>query len=256
MKNSSDQESGPENTLPEEQPNKASIGKRFLLLLTQRWPEYVVEIIVVIIGITISFAISNYQQDSTDKKLAHIYLQDLREDIKSDIFTLGETIQLTDSVILSGQSLIAQSDSNMSLTKQGLVDLVRSLIRRPNFTSKNATFSSLKTSANFRLIKVIGLRKLLFEYDQDYQAIKAIEAAELQATVTIVGPYIIKSIPLADSRQASYWVEKLDVEAILGSVEFMNNVALRMGNRKELLESYEEIRNTAVQIDSAIQRNL
>ena len=68
--------------------NEASKRKRFLLLLTQRWPEYVVEIIVVIIGITISFAISNYQQDSTDKKLAHIYLQDLREDIKSDIFTL------------------------------------------------------------------------------------------------------------------------------------------------------------------------
>ena len=175
MKNSSGLESGTENTLPKEQRNEASIGKRFLLLLTQRWPEYVVEIIVVIIGITISFAISNYQQDSTDKKLAHIYLQDLREDIKSDIFTLGETIQQTDSVILSGQSLIAHSDSKISLTKQGLVDLVRSLIRRPNFTSKNATFSSLKTSANFRLIKDIELRKLLFEYDQDYQTIKAIE---------------------------------------------------------------------------------
>ena len=36
----------------------------------------------------------------------------------------------------------------------------------------------------------------------------------------------------------------------------MNNVALRIGNRKELLKSYKEIRDTALQIDSAIQRNL
>src|SRR5688572_6812037 len=256
MKNSSGPEGVSENTPSKEHSNEDSIGKRFWLLLTQRWPEYVVEIIVVIIGITISFAISNYQQDSADKRLAHIYLQDLREDIKSDIFTLGVTIQQTDSVILSGQSLIAQGDSNIFVTRQGLVDLVRALIRRPNFISKNATFSSLKTSANFQLIKDIELRKLLFEYDQDYQTIKAMEAAELQATVTIAGPYIMKSIPISDSPRSSYWLEKLDVEAILGSVEFINNVSLRIGNRKELLQSYEEIRNTAVQIDSAIQRNL
>ena len=256
MKNPTGPESVPENTSPKESGNGASTGKRFLLLLAQRWPEYVVEIIVVIIGITISFAISNYQQDSADKRLAQIYLQDLREDIKSDIFTLAETIQQTDSVILSGQALITQSDSNTSLTKQRLVALVHLLIRRPNFISKNATFSSLKTSANFRLIKDIELRKLLFEYDQDYQTIKAMEAAELQATVTIAGPYIIKSIPLADSPQTSSWLEKLDVKAILGSVEFMNNVALRMDNRQELLDSYKDIRYTAMQIDSAILRNL
>ena len=82
------------------------------------------------------------------------------------------------------------------------------------------------------------------------------EAAELHATVTIAGPYIIKSIPLADSPRSSYWLEKLDIETIIGSVEFINNVALRMDNRKELLRSYHEIRNTAIQIDSALQQNL
>ena len=82
------------------------------------------------------------------------------------------------------------------------------------------------------------------------------ELAELQATVTIVGPYFIKSIPLTDTPRSSYWLEKLDVDAILGSVEFMNNVALRIDNREELLRSYKEILETALQIDKGIQRNL
>jgi hypothetical protein len=243
--------------ISKENTSSPRIAKRFSTLLAQRWPEYLVEIIVVIIGITISFAISKYQEDSRNRKLAHVYLEDLKEDIKSDIQSLDIVIQKTDSVIRSGQSLLNQSDAaKISLTKKDLVNLVRAIIARPNFISKNATFSSLKTSANFQLIEDIQLKTLLFEYDQDYQTIKAMELAELQATVTIAGPYLLKSIPLTDSKQSSYWLEKLDIESTLLSVEFMNNIALRIGNRMELLNSYKDILVTARQIDEGIQRNL
>ena len=140
--------------------------------------------------------------------------------------------------------------------KKELVNFVRSIITRPNFISKNATFSSLKTSANFQLIEDIRLKNLLFEYDQQYQTIKAMELAELQATVTIAGPYLLKSIPLTDSKRSSYWLENLTVEEMIGSVEFMNNIALRIGNRVELLGSYKEILDTAHQIDEAIEGNV
>jgi hypothetical protein len=232
-----------------------SARKRFGQLLVQRWPEYLVEIIVVIIGITISFAISNFNQDATNKALATVYLKDLREDIKSDIYSLQETIDQTDSIIASAKVLIEQTDS-AALTPRELVTLVRSIIRRPNFTSKNATFSSLKSSANFQLIRDIKLKNLLFEYDQHYQTIKAMELAELQATVTIAGPYIIRSIPLVDSQRSSYWLKNLDVKSILNSIEFMNNVGLRIGNRSELLRSYIELTEIGNQIEKLIDQNL
>lgn len=225
--------------------------------MVERWPEYVVEVIVVIIGITISFAISNFQQDSANKALSKVYLQDLREDIKSDAFTLKETIAQTDSILDSGKALLAQADSlSYSLTKQELVAHVRSIIRRPNFTSKNATFSSLKSSANFQLIQDIKLKNLLFEYDQHYQSIKAMELAELQATVTIAGPYIIKTIPLLESQRSPYWLNKIDVTSILSSVEFMNNIGLRMGNRSELLRSYIELLEMGKEIEKLIGQSL
>jgi hypothetical protein len=229
--------------------------KKFGHLISERWPEYIAEIIVVIIGITISFGISNYQQNAANKKLARIYLQGLRDDIVSDIQSLEEVIQSTDSVIQGGTILIGQT-ATTSLTQQGLADLVNVVIRRPNFISKNATFSALKNSANFQLIEDIELKSLLFEYDQWYQAVKGMELAELQATVTIAGPYILKTIPLSDSPRSAYWLNKLDVEAILNSVEFMNNVALRIGNRKDLLNSYQELLKIARQIDQSIKKHL
>lgn len=256
MKDSFKEESEQKGSSQEEL-TSSGVTKRFGTLLAQRWPEYIVEVIVVIIGITISFAISSYQTESANRKLANIYLQDLGEDIKSDIQSLNKVIQKTDSVILSGHSLLEQNDApKISLTKKELVNFVRSIITRPNFISKNATFSSLKTSANFQLIEDIRLKNLLFEYDQQYQTIKAMELAELQATVTIAGPYLLKSIPLTDSQRSSYWLENLTVEEMIGSVEFMNNIALRIGNRVELLGSYKEILDTAHQIDEAIEGNV
>jgi hypothetical protein len=235
---------------------RSSTGRRFRDLLVTRWPEYVVEIVVVIIGITISFGIANFQERSANNRMARIYLQDLSEDLKSDMQILRKTISKTDSVIRSGQMLLDQNNTGeISLSKEDLVNLVRILVQRPNFISKNATFSSLKTTANFQLIEDIQLKNLLFEYDQDYQTIKAMEAAELQATVMLTGPLVIRSIPLTDSRHA-HWLERLDVNAILSDIEFMNNVSLRVGNRSELRESYADLLTTAQQIVESIEKNL
>ncbi len=226
-------------------------------LLAHRWPEYVIEIIVVIIGITISLALSNWQENVSDSRLEQVYLKDLLEDISSDIDELEKTIGDTDSVIQSGNTLLKQSDAEkITLEKREFVNLMRSIIKRPNFISKNATFSALKSSANFQLIKDIELKKLLFEYDQQYQGLKSVEQAELQETVVITGPYIIKCIPFADSKQSDYWLKTLDIGNILSDIEFVNNIVLRRGKRTELLESYNEILKIAYQIREALQRSV
>lgn len=181
----------------------------------------------------------------------------LQEDIKSDIKSLDATIAKTEDVIRNGQSILDQSKTEKpSLSKVELVALVVAILDRPNFYSKNATFSSLKSSANFHLLRDIGLKNLLFEYDQQYQSLKAVESAELQATIFITGPYIIKYIPLSDAQRSAYWLENFKEEIVLRNVEFMNNIVLRMANRDELLKSYVSILKTARQIEGSVKYNL
>ncbi len=226
-------------------------------LLAHRWPEYFLEIIVVIIGITISLAFSNFQEEAANRKLQQAYLQSLQGDIISDVKKLEVIIQRTEVVIQSGKSLLQQSSSETGkLGKEDFVKLVQSVIERPNFVSKNATFYSLKSSANFQLVNDIELKNLLFEYDQLYQGLKTVESAELQETVFITGPYIIKYIPSVDSKRTQAWLKSLDMEKILGEVEFVNNIVLRLGTRQELLEGYRELLKIANRIKEALEKNI
>lgn len=230
---------------------------QFSQLLRKRWPEYILEIIVVIIGITISFGLNNIKEDASNSKLEQGFIKGLMDDISSDIKDLEETIRQTEIVIRSGQTLLDQSDAEkLTIEKKEFVNLVRSIVERPSFVSKNATFSALKSSVSLQLIQDMELKNLLFDYDQQYQALKIVEAAEQQETVAITGPYIIKYIPLADSKRSDDWLKNLAMENILSDVEFVNNVILRLEKRKELLEGYKKVLDLAHQIQDALKRNL
>jgi hypothetical protein len=245
-----------ENPNSEKKISRASF-KKMGVLLVQRWPEYLLKIIVVIIGITISFALNRFQENTSNSKLEQTYLKGMYEDITSDIHALERVNIQTKIVLESGRELLEQSNAQkMSLEEKEIIHLVRSLMDRPNFLSKNVTFSSLKNTSNFQLIRDLDLKNLLFDYDQKYQALKTVEMAELHAVVVITGPYIMKYIPLTDSIRTEEWLKRLRLEDVLRNVEFINNVILRLDNRKELLRNYDAILNTSRKIQERLKRNL
>lgn len=49
--------------------------------LASRWPENLIEIIVVIIGITISFVLNSKKEESERVSLEQVYLKNLHSDI-------------------------------------------------------------------------------------------------------------------------------------------------------------------------------
>jgi hypothetical protein len=243
---------------PPKKINRAVGVRKVGKLLAERWPEYLLEIIVVIIGITISFAINNYQVSATNRSLEQTYLQGLLADISSDIIELQEVIVKTRAVVESCQVLIEHSRSDKAtLTADKFIAHVMGVGQRPSYVSKNATFAGLKNSGNFNLISDNGLKLLLFEHDAQYQVIKTLENAELQVVVGITGPYILKYIPIDDPAKANAQImNKLNVQSILGDVEFINNVILRADNRQELLATYEETLVIAKKIHGALEKNV
>jgi len=192
----SSEQSQLDNPVTESGKIRPGVIGRFGWLLANRWPEYILEIIVVIIGITISFTIDNMQNEASDRSLEKMYLARLKEDISSDVEGLQSVILRTDSLLISGQILLEQSRADEpTLSGKELARHMETVVARPNYISKNATFSALKSSGYFHLIQDDQLKELLFEYDQQYQGMKAVEMAELQVSSTITGPYFIKNIP-------------------------------------------------------------
>jgi hypothetical protein len=238
-----------------EQKSFASI-KRVGMLIAERWPEYLLEIIVVIIGITISFALSNFQANSANKVLEENYLKGLQQDVQSDIDELSQTLERTKVVITSSEKILEYSaGQKVRLTKDELINLVMAIASRPNFVSKNSTLLSLKSSANLPLIRDAGLKDLLFIYDQQYQGIKTVEFFEGQEVISLVAPFILKNIPLSKDVAAT-GMDGLSIERIVTNVEFINSAVVRREKRRELFQEYSEILETLTQIEAKLKENL
>jgi hypothetical protein len=253
--NISSEQHSPEESLAKGKKKFAHM-KRIGTLVAERWPEYLIEIVVVIIGITISFALNNFQANAADKVLEETYLRGLQQDVQADIQELKETMERTNAVITSSEKILSESKrEKIALTKTELVGLVLAIASRPNFVSKNSTLSSLKSSANLPLIQDAALKNLLFTYDQQYQGLKTVEFFEGQEVITLVAPFILKNIPLSTDADNKL-IEALNVERILSNVEFINNAILRREKRRELFQGYAEVLETLTQIEDKLNENL
>lgn len=230
----------------------------FRQLLQQKWPEYLLEIAVIIFSISVSFALDRWQEESSNNKLEHRYLHSLHDDIQSDIKNLQSIIAETEGVIKAAQELLKlgeQLDSTELDYKQFSAHL-REVVKRPRYYVKDATFTDLTSSANMRLIKDFDLKNALFEYYQQYKAIQMVEASEQEIIINITALYLVKHFSLegiiaSDSTLAVTPPATIST-AILKDTEYRNNILLRLFNRRELLGNYQE----ALQIGQYIQQKL
>jgi hypothetical protein len=225
---------------PEEIIAKAESKKRSVVtLLKEMWPAYLIEIFVIILGISISFVLEEWRDRGKEHQLETIYLRNLLSDSETDSISLKNAIDGTKNMLMHGNQLLDYTRNPQS--KNISFDLIKmdvqSILGRPNFISSDATFSDLKSSGNLHLIRDIDLKNSLFSYYGETQRIKEVQTAEQQSTIVLSGAYFLKSFPIDSSAGASQPPHDL---GLLTDIQFQNNVLLRVRNREELLSIYQK----------------
>jgi hypothetical protein len=223
-------------------------------LIIEMWPAYMIEIFVIILGISITLALEEWREKGKENELAAIYEKNLAADIEVDLEALNHTEQSTAVLLNKGNELLdfIKDPAAHDLTPDRADSDLSSIIGREKFISSDATFSDLTHSGNLRLLKDIQLKKLLFAYYDLAQSIKEVQDAEQQATIVISGPYFLKRFPLwgVGSRQSAMDAKQL--VALGRDVEFGNNVLLRVGTRRELLEDYQKADSLGKELKTAL----
>jgi hypothetical protein len=217
-------------------------GKRKVMkLIEEMWPAYLIEIFVIILGISITLALEEWRDKSKESELAAIYEKNLLADVDVDLASLKHVEQSTTELVSKGDELLEfiKDPSVNSLTSSRADSDIRAIIGRTKFISSDATFSDLKNSGNLHLLGDIQLKNLLFAYYSLAQIIKETQDAEQQATIIISGPYFLKHFPLSGDAGPQPVMDPQQLQTLSRDVEFGNNVLLRVENRKELLEDYK-----------------
>jgi hypothetical protein len=231
--------------------------KRYSLssLIREMWPAYLIEILVIILGISISLVLEEWRDRGKEHQLENIYLRNLITDVETDSVSLRSAIEGTKILLGSGNQLLAYSRTtdvkNISFSQ--IKTDVRSILGRPNFISSDATFSDLKSSGNLHLIKDVGLKNSLFAYYGETQRINEVQNAEQQSTIVLSGSYFLKSFPIDSAARPAQTPDDLH---LLSDIQFENNVLLRVRNREELLSIYQKTDSIGRLLRNALSRKI
>ena len=250
-----EKEAVPEKATTETRQLSASRQKnRVIRLLKEMWPAYLIEIIVIILGISITLALEEWRDTGKEQRLEEIYLRNLLTDIKMDLQSFDYTSGATQKIIDRGNELLVwiKNPVNNGMSLNQLQADVLAILGRPKFVSNDATFSDLKSSGNLHLLKEIRLKNLLFAYYNLAQNIKEDQDAEQQATITLCGPFFFKNFSLSDSGNQPNDSGSTTIRNLAKNIEFGNNVLLRVTTRKELLDLYQRADSSAIRLKDVL----
>jgi hypothetical protein len=145
--------------------------KRILSTLSQKWPEYLLEVLVLIIGIYGAFALEKWNEDRKERKLEHKYLKSLLIDLNRDLESLENLKKVRQISNESAWTLLNTESISASYAAQSeWSDHMINIGFWYEFVPNDNTFKELSNSGNLSLFQndsvKIGLLNLEAFNDQ------------------------------------------------------------------------------------------
>jgi hypothetical protein len=231
---------------PKSPPKPRSFGGPVVATLRHRWPEYLIEIFVIVFSISVSFALDQWKERRHDEALERLYLKTLSDNLASDIDALHEIIPETQLVLRQAQALVDASRGTNPMDSTSVDKGIVDIARRPAFLAHDAAFSDLRSSGNLRLIHDFKLKNALFDYYGTSESIQVKQTAERESMITLVGPYILKKIDIGSGAA--------DTPSIHNDRGFANTMWIRLHERGELLADYQQQLDFAERLRRRIAR--
>lgn len=131
------------------------------------WTGYLLELLVVIIGVTIAFGLNNWREGSKQDDLEELYLQSLQNDLAQDAAMLADWKDRQEATIARIGQLIAMKTSGR-VVEDSLSACFRAMNYSLAFVPTSSTFRSMESSGNLSIISDFEMRKALTTYYEIY----------------------------------------------------------------------------------------
>jgi hypothetical protein len=226
-------------------------GGPIVATLRHRWPEYLLEMVVIVLSISLSFGLDQWKERRREAEIERLYLKTLADNLTADIDKLHEVIPETQLVLRKAQALLDGNRASTSVApaQQDLMDIAR----RPSFLAHDAAFSDLRSSGNLRVIHDFGLKNAMFDYYGEYESIKAKETSERESLIMLVAPLLLRKVSLGGDAAGAAGPR---TPAVHNDREFDNAMYVRLHERGELLADYRKELDLAERLKRRIAREI
>ncbi len=213
------------------------------------WKDHLVNLVVVILGISIAFYLEGWREDRQNLKLEIKYLNDLSVDLAYDEAML-DTLLMVDSINMKKMKAILDHSANG--TRMEFDGVFLDLVYYVPFTPKTVTYQTIVNSGKLEVISAYEVQNsIVFLYNQLYGGIGKWDGYISDHIDNYVKPYTIDGIRIeSDKISATLLRNKSYINAIVMCKNMLEqSMALRemtlehitltkqmLANRKERLE--------------------
>jgi hypothetical protein len=216
--------------------------KTILATLKLKWAEYLIEIMVITIGILGAFTLNNWNTNRMEGLQGQEIIRNIHEDLNNTIKEFEKLNEIRGYVIESTSLLLALSPTE-TLDNERLDSLLSLTFYRPTFNNKLGSINLLFTSGKINLIKNDSIRDLLIGLPGEIDDLIEEEEYSNQAFhdqyLPVVFKYIVfENIPLqvygstligtADRRQFHPTaINESNYRGLLQDQAFRNHISFR-----------------------------
>ena len=231
---------------------------RILQTLSQKWPEYLLEILVLIIGIYGAFALDEWKEESAKQKSEIALIKNLKKEFEGNLerFDAGFFKQK----IRNNAVHILLSNEPESLGLERLDDLMDTIIWGQTFDPSMGVYNSVINSGKIDLISNEDLRIRLAGFESLFQDYREEEQLTYVYAQSKIEDFIVKSYPnrpLGKYRTVEEYPELFtELIGIAKSQEYRNLLILLDGYLISIMDEGALLRKEYIDIINDLNKEL
>ena len=211
--------------------------KKIKLNLNIDWKSKLVDLLIVIIGITIAFKLNTWNESIKTKAEAKDYIESFYEENITNKTNLSSALEFSESTKKDIDTL-KQILLSKNYCDQRIKILTASMMALANYSPSITTMENITASGEFKLIKDIELRKQIIKTYNSYNVTLKLEDLLSDYVNKYVTPFYFENIRFSDFSSISSDFIK---EPLFENIVFGYEVLLRQ-QIKGYQDNLEEIR--------------
>ena len=225
--------------------------------LGQKIFTYLIEIIIIILGISISFGLNEWNKQRSDHTEYLKYLENLKEDIHVDsVQMVGDRRSYTR--IKDGINSLMGFKAQYLQIPDSMGNLASAFVALDNFIEflpNNNTFEQLSSTGDFNKFRNKELIKEVIQlYQYDYAYIRMMGDQAKDVSRNHLKPYFFNNIYLEDSR--TFPKVKTNIPEVIEDRLFRNIILSYQGSADSAIRAYNRALKRLVKVDDMIDKEL
>lgn len=171
--------------------------KKFSLNFSIDWKSKIIDLLIVIIGISIAFKLNTWNDSIKAKLEAQEYLESFYEENNLNLENLKDALEFSNSNKKDIDTL-KQILLSRNYTDKRIKPLIGSMMTMTNFSPSTATMENISASGEFELIKDLDLRKKIIDTYNTYETTIKLEYLVVDYVDKYVTPFLFDNVRFND----------------------------------------------------------